>query len=47
MWISLILKVTHLKSYIHIKNVAVEGTVSQDFDIGPDLFILENLEQIF
>ena len=36
--ISLIIKVTDLLFCIHIKNVTGEGTVSQNFDIGPGLF---------
>ena len=40
------MQVRNLKSYIHIKNIAVERTVSQIFDIGP-VFFLEYLEQIF
>ena len=43
--ISLIIKVTDLQFCIHIQNVTGEGTVSQNFDIGPDLFFLENLEK--
>ena len=32
------MQVTNLKSFIHIENIAVEGTVSQIFDIGPGFF---------
>ena len=32
------MQVTNLKFYIHIKNIAVEGTVSRIFDIGPSFF---------
>ena len=36
--IFLIMQVTNLKSYIYIKNIGVEGIVSQIFNIGPGLF---------
>ena len=35
-----------LKFYIHIKNIAVEGTVSQIFDIGPGLFSIKSRKNI-
>ena len=31
----------HFKFYICIENIAVEGTVSQIFDIGPSYFFME------
>ena len=31
----------HFKFYICIENIAVEGTVSQIFDIGPSYFFMK------
>ena len=31
----------HLKSYICIENIAVEGTISQIFYIGPSYFLMK------
>ena len=39
--ISLINNAPHLKLYMCIKNIAVEGTVSQIFDKGPSSFSIE------
>ena len=40
--ISINIQVTNLKYYIHIKNIAVEGIVSQIVDIGPGLFSIKS-----
>ena len=39
--ISLIMHDSHLKLYICIENIAVEGTVSQIFDNGPSSFSIK------
>ena len=35
------------KFYIHIKNISVEGTVSQIFDIGPGSFSIKSRRKKF
>ena len=39
--IFLIMQDPTFKFYIHIKNITVEGTVSQIFDIGPGSFSIK------
>ena len=40
--ISLIMHDTHLQLYIGIKNIAVEGTVSQNCDESPSLSFIKS-----
>ena len=44
--IFLIIKITNLKFYMHIKNITVERTVSQNFDVGPGLSLRKSRKNI-
>ena len=44
--ISFIMQVTCLNFYKYLKHIAVEGTVSQTFDIGPGLFSIKSRKNI-